>query len=108
MEKVENNIKKNRKYGTTIANVIVLFILIVAGTYGFIFIFERRVIIQNQNTTLLNDNTLTKDQGESKLLLQTENDHITEEDINILIEKIIEDEGITAKEVEKLAEEIGI
>ena len=88
MEKVENNIKKNRKYGTTIANVIVLFILIVAGTYGFIFIFERRVIIQNQNTTLLNDNTLTKDQGESKLLLQTENDHITEEDINILIEKI--------------------
>ena len=50
MEKVENNIKKNRKYGTTIANVIVLFILIVAGN-GFIFIFERRVIIQNQNTT---------------------------------------------------------
>ncbi len=107
MEKDENNIKENRKYGTTIANIIVLFILIVAGSYGFVFIFERRVVIKNQNTILLND-VSDKGQGRSKVLLQTENEHITEEDINTLIEKIIEEEGITAKEVEKLAEEIGI
>ena len=112
MEESQETSQKTRQYGSTIANVIILIILLIAGFYSFVFIFERRIVADQQNiidTKGVNFfNELNEEGSESRLLLETENENITEEDINELIEEIIKDDKITTEEVKSLAEDIGI
>ena len=48
MEESQETPQKIRHHGSTVANVIILVILLVAGFYGFVFIFERRIVVDQQ------------------------------------------------------------